>query len=83
MSMRALTKLIRTRVETSEAKNRKRLYVHDERRDAAQALSRSQYARMLKSKALEAAARPSSHPLVTLTPEMAMVIAQHLQKANQ
>lgn len=77
MSMRRLSKLIKARTSPS---NPKRWWVHEERRQSAEALGRRDYAKMLSSKAIECAAKPSSHPLVTLTPEMAMVIAKHLEE---
>lgn len=80
MSMRNLTALIKTRVETSEARNRKRLYVHEERKTSAKSLSKADYRKLLDSKAIEAASRPSAYPQVTLTPEMAMAIAEFLKE---
>lgn len=80
MSMRSLTKVLQGRITPQ---NRKRLDVHVERRKSALLLSKTQYANLLKSKAVEAEARPSAYPLVTITPEMAMAIAQHLQKKTR
>lgn len=79
MSMQRLTTLLKKRVEGSDARNEKRLWVHEERRDSARALTKADYRRLLQSKSMEAASRPSAYPQVTLTPEMAMAIAEHLK----
>lgn len=77
MSMRRLTRLIQGRVGGDPWS--KRLGVHEERRGSAESMTRGDCVRLLVGKALEAGARPSSHPLVSLTPEMCMVIARHLK----
>lgn len=75
--MARLTKLISARCED---KDRGRLDVHHQRRLSALTFGPKEYATLLEGKALEAGLRPSSHPTVSVTPEMAMVIAHLLSK---
>ncbi len=79
MSMRRLTANLKRRVEESEARIETRLRVHEERRESARVLTKQDYRLLLQSKAMESASRPSARPQVTLTPEMAMAIAEHLK----
>ncbi len=79
MTMRRLTTLLKKRVAESEAHVEERLRVHEERRASASVFTKRDYRLLLQSKAMESASRPSARPQVTLTPEMAMAIAEHLK----
>lgn len=85
MSMKELKRLIAAREQASPKKIRStyRMDIHKERAEKAEALPGWKLSLLLRTKAYESAGKSSAKPLITLTPEIAIVIADHLDRMKK